>query len=325
MRYLPVDESLSFNIRYRLPLQYKKYKIQKSKVYYIEGEWGEYFSQDGNFNGFGYEYNLSNTGGNLSVKGQYRKPVICILYMLKGGVEMSDGNAPLSIAESNSYILYLPKGMVQWHLVYDFSNWFMLIVKPAYIKSLFKNLDRASAFFRNIVINPGISHIIHAGSITQAVKKQVKDICKYRSESPEWELTLSAYGKNLLIALSNSLRRQLENDHKIINEEQITKYVLEHIESAITIDQISKAFGINTTAVKRLFRKMFSSTVHDFIMQQRLHVAKELLLITRDSVYTIAMRSGFSDTSHFARQFKLRTGVTPSAYRQGHKDNGTVV
>ena len=48
----------------------------------------------------------------------------------------------------------------------------------------------------------------------------------------------------------------------------------------------------------------------------RVQAAEELLVSSADSVERIAARCGYNNTEHFIRQFRARTGTTPTGYRK---------
>lgn len=54
---------------------------------------------------------------------------------------------------------------------------------------------------------------------------------------------------------------------------------------------------------------------HQYLLQQRIERAKQLLKQTDQSVVDIALACGFNSHSHLSKQFRQVTGVTPKAYR----------
>lgn len=284
----------------------------------MEGGWGEFISQTGSFNGFSYQYNLAGISKSILLEDRRRTAKICVLYMLRGKFDFVFRDNDPEMISGKMYIVYLPAGVEQLRLTEGFSNWFMLFVRASYLKALFGNIGYAKFFFEDIRQRNGMRHIRIAGNITQTMQSQIRDICKLRIESPEWELTASAYGKNLLAALANALRKTMKVHTHAINGEALHAYILHNIESSISIKSIARAFAMNITAVKKLFRKIFNTTVQAYILQQRLNTAKELLLHSGDSIYVISMRTGFADASHFVRRFKSKYTLTPAAYRAAH-------
>ncbi len=81
-----------------------------------------------------------------------------------------------------------------------------------------------------------------------------------------------------------------------------------------TITQLARRIGTNETSLKQWFRKEFNITVHQYIIQQRMSKALELLSLKENSIAHIALEVGYSNHGHFAAAFKKELGCTPSAY-----------
>lgn len=71
--------------------------------------------------------------------------------------------------------------------------------------------------------------------------------------------------------------------------------------------------GLNTEYLSRLFDKQIHSSLSDYIRDTRVGRAKELFFLSQ-KVEEVATSCGFSSLPSFSRTFKIRTGMTPSAY-----------
>ena len=65
----------------------------------------------------------------------------------------------------------------------------------------------------------------------------------------------------------------------------------------------------------RLFKQSIGMTPHQYLSQQRVERAKQLLKKTDRLIIDIALECGFSSHSHLSKQFRQITGITPKAYR----------
>ena len=89
-----------------------------------------------------------------------------------------------------------------------------------------------------------------------------------------------------------------------------------HLFSNITIPELAVLSGRSLSAFKRDFESYFKDTPANYIKEQKLLKAKELLESSDFSVSEICYEVGFSDTSHFTKLFKLKYNSTPSEYRR---------
>lgn len=95
---------------------------------------------------------------------------------------------------------------------------------------------------------------------------------------------------------------------------RIKEYLLDHITDSISIRQLSLLFTINEYQLKKDFKSVFGTSIHNFVILQRIDSARELLLKGQLSIEEIACATGFYDRSHFSKKFKSITGLTPSGY-----------
>ena len=91
-----------------------------------------------------------------------------------------------------------------------------------------------------------------------------------------------------------------------------------HIRERITIEDLADVFGVSASYLSRLFKKETGISVSEYIREQKIHVAKNLLRFSDYPMIDIANRLSFSSQSHFIQQFREAVGVTPKKYRDEH-------
>ena len=84
--------------------------------------------------------------------------------------------------------------------------------------------------------------------------------------------------------------------------------------AAPTITQLAHRIGTNETLLKQWFRKELNTTVHQYIIQQRMAKAAELLSEDTLSMSHVAQEVGYANHGHFAAAFRREFGCAPSAY-----------
>ena len=84
----------------------------------------------------------------------------------------------------------------------------------------------------------------------------------------------------------------------------------------IPLQQLLNLTGIQKTAFLQSFRRFTGTTPTQYIIQQRLNYAKELLLETNLPITQIAEQCGFADSFYFSRCFQKHLGLSPRQYRQ---------
>ena len=97
--------------------------------------------------------------------------------------------------------------------------------------------------------------------------------------------------------------------------EPAVNYICENYRFPITISDIAAQVNLSISRFSALFRDCFHVSPVAYLLQYRLHQCTILLLSTDLTVAEIAFTCGFDNLSNFNRQFRERTGTTPTAFR----------
>jgi AraC-like DNA-binding protein len=125
--------------------------------------------------------------------------------------------------------------------------------------------------------------------------------------------------ENLLLdVFNNYLKAKTDSDRKIPSWAQELKEIIQdHIDTNLSLKEISKGLAINPSYLSREFSKYFEDlSFGEYIRKHRIEKAKELMADRKYSLTEIAYLTGFSDQSHFTRIFKKHTGKNPSSFRK---------
>lgn len=87
-----------------------------------------------------------------------------------------------------------------------------------------------------------------------------------------------------------------------------------NLENPPTLRELSRMIGINTSKLNHGFRQVYGTTVHALVQQERLQRAGTLLAEHRLNITEISQLLGFSDASHFVREFSKQYGLSPGKF-----------
>jgi transcriptional regulator GlxA family with amidase domain len=90
------------------------------------------------------------------------------------------------------------------------------------------------------------------------------------------------------------------------------RYIEDHYSERITVKMMAKIAGLNPTYFGLLFQKEMGVTFNRWLMQTRVKKAEDMLALGNKKLGDIAYACGFTDASHFNKQFKLAKGYSPS-------------
>jgi AraC family transcriptional regulator len=113
-------------------------------------------------------------------------------------------------------------------------------------------------------------------------------------------------------AASSLYKGGLANWQKRRVKELLTK----HSDTNLKLSILAKECGLSVSHFARSFKKSFGTSVHRYLLLQRVETAKALLLQPARTLPDIALEVGFSDQAAFSRTFGVIVGTTPGKWRR---------
>lgn len=98
---------------------------------------------------------------------------------------------------------------------------------------------------------------------------------------------------------------------------QVADYVNEHLAQEIKISELAELTRMSHFHFSRLFKQAIGVSPHQYVIEQRVEKAKQLLKQSQLPIMEIAMLCGFSSHSHLGKCFRQYTGMSPKQYREG--------
>jgi AraC-like DNA-binding protein len=89
----------------------------------------------------------------------------------------------------------------------------------------------------------------------------------------------------------------------------------EDLTRSISVSELARMVNWNATDLQVEFKKEFGLPVHSYLKSIRLQRAARLLSETSQSVFEVAMDTGWQCQSRFASAFRAHFGTTPTGYR----------
>ena len=111
----------------------------------------------------------------------------------------------------------------------------------------------------------------------------------------------------------------MKNKKQYINGRRLKSalnYINRNLQNNISVKALSREAFMSEPSFFRCFKLQFGITPVEYIIRQRIKVAKMMLRAADVPISEISYSSGFNNMSYFLRTFKRRTGLTPSQYRK---------
>lgn len=94
------------------------------------------------------------------------------------------------------------------------------------------------------------------------------------------------------------------------------QYVRDNIGKQISLEEVAAQIYVSPGYFSTLFKEKAGIGFTDFVIEERMEHAKQLLRATKDSVGDIATSVGYADARHFSKVFAKTVGIKPTEYRR---------
>ena len=132
------------------------------------------------------------------------------------------------------------------------------------------------------------------------------------------------YVESLSVALIAHLMQFYTAKNLVINDvfqenvqiKQAKDYIHAYLTEKLSLQAIADTIGVSKYHFCRIFKQSTGLTPWQYVIQQRIELAKQLLRNPQLSIRQIGDRLGYSNPTQFTNFFRQHTGITPSDYRK---------
>ena len=90
------------------------------------------------------------------------------------------------------------------------------------------------------------------------------------------------------------------------------------LEREQSLEELARSVNLSASRLRHLFKEEMGVSLAQYLKTQRLEKAKHLLETTFLNLKEVMHRAGFTDRSHFMRDFRKAYGQPPLQYRAEH-------
>lgn len=296
----------------------KEYEIPVASATTIKGDFGVILTQQITFDHFTVLYHVLHIKEDLKFRVlDSNSKYIPFLFGLKGCIAKAEEEHSLFEGECKLFsvpLLLSGKALTpgEYHL-------FQLDVGREYLTEL-------KSAYPHVVNDPFLNEAGHlrctsAYSTVTPLKAllRIRSIISCKDPGAVGRTQIIYSANQLLIHIMEGLAGKKINGFHLSGKDkralvEIKAYIINNLGQKITISGLGKKFGIADTNLKINFKTMFHTTIHNFVVGNKMELAK-LLLEEGEDVNQVAGKVGYPETTNFIRAFKKKFGVTPAGYK----------
>ncbi|MBI3908647.1 MAG: helix-turn-helix transcriptional regulator [Pseudomonas fluorescens] len=98
-------------------------------------------------------------------------------------------------------------------------------------------------------------------------------------------------------------------------EKRVKQLILERLGDSLEVTELAQACALSRSHFSRAFKCSTGLSPQEWIRQQRIALAKQLIQYTNLSHTQISLECGFCDQAHFCHIFTRSEGINPFAWR----------
>jgi len=241
-------------------------------------------------------------------------------------INMVEGKKVMHIGELNSFdyqpgqMLVLPsytKMLIDFPeaSVHNPTQCTALVISKEKINSILNYLNEFNPKHQLIgewKFDPNLFHLYNTPELTELLNKFFKIMMGNNALKNVYaDLTF----KELMIRLLQAQSLLALDINRATNSVllHLKDFVRKHITEKISLESLQKVAHMSKSSLTRMFKDELGVTPMEYVINQRLQHAKELLRMTK-SVKESCFGAGFTDVNYFVRIFRRKEGMTPGAY-----------
>lgn len=132
---------------------------------------------------------------------------------------------------------------------------------------------------------------------------------------------LTAQLKQFLDDLNEPDTRKILRQSTVEKIKEAAEIIREELDNVPNILVLAHRVGLNQNTLQNGFKVLYKTSVNQFVKNERIQLAKELLETSDLNITQITYKIGINSRSYFSKLFKERYGISPKAYADKARQN----
>ncbi len=160
-------------------------------------------------------------------------------------------------------------------------------------------------------------HFANENEVTGLINKLIR-VCSSEDRAKNIYADLNL--KELMIRLLQSqhlvqVSAEADSHSNHSRLHQVVHYIQENLTEKIIVDSLCRKAYMSRNEFFKWFKEQFGISPLEYIIGERIKLAKQLLADARNNISSVSRQCGFADVNYFVRLFKKAEGITPGMYK----------
>lgn len=187
-----------------------------------------------------------------------------------------------------------------------------------------RHADRLAADYPLARVNPDVLYAHDGNVITSAGTAAGIDACLHLVRSEHGGAVANRIARRMVVSphRDGGQRQFIDRPVPVTEADSlgpVLQWMLEHLDEAHTVSALARRAAMSSRTFARRFVAETGTTPHQWVTDQRVLRARELLEETDLSIEQIAGDVGFGSAALLRHHFSQCTGLTPTVFRTRHR------
>lgn len=184
-----------------------------------------------------------------------------------------------------------------------------------------RHADRLAAAYPNAEVDPDVLYVDDERVFTGAGCAAGFDACLHLIRMEYGAKVASAFARRIVVPPQRDGGQAQYVRTPVVEDsadtlEPVLAWAREHLDEELDVESLARRALMSPRTFARRFRDETGTTPHQWVTQQRLGLAEQLLEDTRLGIDEVALRSGFGNAATLRHHFSSARGTTPRDYRR---------
>lgn len=178
--------------------------------------------------------------------------------------------------------------------------------------------------FPNVKVDPAVLYVDEGSVLTSAGTGSAIDLCLHMVRLDHGVAVANEVARRMVVPphraggqaqFARPVVRNVGSDDGRASLTAVLDWARQHLDQPLTVAQLARQAHMSERTFARQFRDAFGTSPLQWLVEQRVRMAQELLETTDEPVERIAGRAGFGSAVNLRQHFRRITSVSPQTYR----------